>query len=700
MIPMGAVYKVYREHARADIEATLRAMRDLGLTHVVVWPAVYWWEDRGLAGYPYDTGRFILDTAGRLGLRVIMETAGQLANLEYAPDDRLRDEHFAVTAEGRPTPDNGHWYYAYLNWFHPGVQALVDEHLAGVARAYKDHPALYGWDVWNETMFESYDPYTAEAFRGWLRKKYGSLDRLNDAWDRTFTDWAQVRPSRLLWASVMPFVDYKQFHKDAVAMIAARWASRMRALDPGHPVIADNIHSALTDDGNWYERAQDDRAVARTVDEFGISLYPKNSSPAMEPHKRCLTLDAVRAAAGPFWVSEMQTHHQSIFNPASGVAAHELAWWTLEAIAHGARGVVYWKWGAFQKGLQTFGRGLVDGAGPTPRSAAVKDLCAVLASNATILEGYAPRPPRAAILYDRLAHDFTKAFTIPYAPRLSTTIYTDSLEGLYRCLWDANVPARIAYPDEVAAGRLEGCRALFVTGQLNLSPELAAGLERFAARGGLVVCDGKFGEIGDDGLLHHRPPGGLADRLGFRVGDMSADIPPLEVDGDGLRALLEGVQERREVEVSGSPARVVGRFADGATGAVASRVGEGEFLYLATHAWLACRPGTRAGAADLVASLAARHDLAPCACPCPDVRVALGESRAGTLAFAFNYGERRQEGPLELRGMAPGRWRVTALGVAGAAPVATVAVGADGRLAFALVLAPRGTAVYVATRDA
>ena len=55
-----------------------------------------------------------------------------------------------------------------------------------LAERYKNHPALGMWHVSNEYGGECHCPLCQEKFREWLRKRYGSIDALNDAWWNTF----------------------------------------------------------------------------------------------------------------------------------------------------------------------------------------------------------------------------------------------------------------------------------------------------------------------------------------------------------------------------------------------------------------------------------------------------------------------------------------------------------------------------------
>jgi beta-galactosidase GanA len=182
------------------------SIKALGMNIIVVWPGVFWWEDGIHPDYPFHTGKEILNYAEKIGLEIVMELAGQITSLEYAPDFVMKQEYLAVNENG--TLRNHVRNYDYINYFHPEVKNLIKKNFQDTAAAYKGFPALYGYDIWNETMWKSYDGFTIQVFRNWLEKKYGTIAALNDSWDRVYHDWSQIEYTSWIWASTMPMVDF------------------------------------------------------------------------------------------------------------------------------------------------------------------------------------------------------------------------------------------------------------------------------------------------------------------------------------------------------------------------------------------------------------------------------------------------------------------------------------------------------------
>src|SRR3546814_7543883 len=59
-----------------------------------------------------------------------------------------------------------------------------------MADALGHEPNVMGWQIGNEYTDESYGPDARTAWVAWLKQRYGTLDKLNDAWTTNY--WSQT----------------------------------------------------------------------------------------------------------------------------------------------------------------------------------------------------------------------------------------------------------------------------------------------------------------------------------------------------------------------------------------------------------------------------------------------------------------------------------------------------------------------------
>lgn len=685
----GTVLKIQREFTLADIRHSLESMKEIGMNTVVIWPAIYWWEDRTLPHYPFHTGRKILEIAEDLDMKIIMELEGQVTFLEYMPDFVMRPEYFAVDPDGHFTNKGPN--YGVVNYSHPEVRMLIHKTFAEAASHYKGYSSLYGYDIYNETRFESYDSFTLQAFREWLKEKYGTIGNLNDIWEKTYYDWSQIQFSNWMWASVMPVVDYNQFKKAYMGIILKEWAAVVKAVDPDHPTIADNVYASVSKDEH-YSLPQDDWNVAESVDEFGISLYPKNDAIGLSPSQRWQTLSGVHSASreGRFWISELQSHNVAMFNPFSVVHPHHLRWWCWEAISHGAKGIIYWKWDPFTKGVQTMGRGLVDTRGNyTVRALEAGSIAKVIQGHEKEFTTYDRELPKVAILYDKLNHDFTKAYSRNHGQKLSDSIYLDSLAGMYDALWEEGIPADYVIPEEIMNGTVNMYKALFISSQVNVSHELAAAIQTYAEQGGIVVCDGRFGAVDNTGMVHRVMPfGQMNEVLGYTFEDI--DPEGLDIRYGAADTHLQGYYERQMLHVYDESVEVRGTFANGDPAILLTPRGKGQIITVATFLWYGYFMEKQDSVRAFVNKLASEHGLRLHRAISSDLKISTLRGEDGLLLFIMNYGAEAVTSEVNLIEMPTEYCQIIDLYAVTSSRVAVM----QGELRFPVTVAGHGVSVF------
>ncbi len=215
----------------------------------------------------------------------------------------------------------------------PTFRELAPRLAGRLAERYGKHPALIAWHINNEYGGACYCERCEAAFRGWLRKQYGTLEALNQAWwtgfwSHTFTDWGQVVPPSLLsehhdedrteFQGIT--LDYRRFTSESILACYTAERDAIRPFSPGVPITTNLM-------GPY--KGLDYHAWAREMDVVSWDSYP---FPEMPPSEVAFRHDLMRGlkSGQPFMLME-QTPSQTNWQPynrleaAGGHAPPELA---------------------------------------------------------------------------------------------------------------------------------------------------------------------------------------------------------------------------------------------------------------------------------------------------------------------------------------------------------------------------------------
>ncbi|MBR0458797.1 MAG: beta-galactosidase [Victivallales bacterium] len=508
----GAVLLLDREDTRKEVSARCNDMRDMGMNTLVLWPPLFYEN-----GEPdLSRQKMVLDCAAEAGLSVIIELTGQVSNLEYLPDCLWKPEYAVLDEDGKPAlMQNG---LGELNYNHPEVQQILKNFFQTVIPPLMNHPALVGWDIWNETHFLSYDPITWKLFQDWLKNKYSDISALNQFWAKSYTDFSQIRRDPVTWASVTPETDWQEFRVQNLADIARQWREIVHELDPVHFVIADNVMTNPV----WseFDRGTDDRLLADAVGNFGISFYPKTGGRLLKdgsPSLRRLTFaGADMASRGKgFTVSEMQSHYYSDLFPTERVEPDELLDWCEEALFSHCRGIFFWKLRPFVSGFQCGGRGLLLADGRrSVRGDAAAQFGALLAENPSLRK---LRPAsQVSLVYDRASCSMVHAMNNRIRHIIGDAHHVRALGEMARLLHERNIPFQtVTIQDDIPDAHL-----LILPFQLVLDQAGANNLLLHLHAGGSILACAPFGDISPEGRLHKALPGGpIHDIIGVTLVD-------------------------------------------------------------------------------------------------------------------------------------------------------------------------------------
>lgn len=489
-----------------------------------------------------------------------------------------------------------------------------------LAARYGRHPGVRMWHIGNEYGQVCWCEHCADAFRAWLRARYGSLDELNRAWGTTFwsqryDEWAQVAPPRAAPYLVNPTqtLDHRRFASDQLLTLYREQRDVVVAHAPGVPVTTNLMgFHAPTDYWRW----------APHLDVVADDVYGDPAEPG-DVVRVALTHDLARGLAGgaPWMVMEQAAGAVSWRAHNVPKTTAQLRLDSLRAIARGADGSCFFQWRASVVGAERFHSALVPHAGPgSARHRAVVAHGAELARLRCVAGTRVPA--RVALVFDWSSWWAAEEPAVP-SERLRVL---PQVLAYYRPLWAAGVGV-----DVVPPGADLDAYDLVVAPQLFLVDDAhVPGLRRVVERGGVLLLGPFSGVVDRDAHVRTgRFPAPFADL----VGGSGEEYVPLPDAGVAVRSeLLRATRvhdwaERLRVDDGEALASVVGGDLDGCPLVLRRRHGTGEGWYVGAL----LEPDDVA--AVVRACLAAAGVTGPAGvAPAPDVEVV----RRGDVLFCLN----------------------------------------------------------------
>lgn len=579
-LPYGAVYYRRSNPPQKDWSRDYGRASDDGMNafrHWFMWgaveisPGTFNWE-------PYDEQ---LDLAEKHGMKTIIAEMCTSAP-EWAFRSLAHTRY--VTVDGRSLDSQMGGSSATGGW--PGLcldnpEALnaAGNFLATMVKRYRNHPALGGYDVWNECNIPSHICYcdaTQEQFRKWLQAKYASLEELGETWHRySFASWDDVTAPRTL-GPYADSLDWLEFRIDNAHRLMRWRIDLIRSIDPEHAIIAHGIAATLSGLAN---RAADDWRAAAEVEIYGYTWG--SSRHGDEPWKQYHAVDLVRAAsrgkpywhaesyAGPLWLAPNVLDKPR--NEGRIASPEDIRFWDAVSLSAGARGIFRLRWRPLLDGplFGAFGAYGLDGS-RTPRSEAVSRTGAWLRDNPQLLDS-SPVKGEVGILIAPESQLFT------YAQRGGTQPFAAALEGAYRGFFDNNIQA-----DWLRLEQLDEYDLVYLPFPLMLKEATAERLKTWVNDGGILIAEGCPAYFGDNGHVGEVQPNFGLDEV-FGATESYVEFTPdlledlvLSVNGQFVRG---GLHLQAYARTTGT---VVGTYRDGRTAAVSNVFGQGKTLLVGT----------------------------------------------------------------------------------------------------------------------
>ena len=233
-----------------------------------------------------------------------------------------------------------------------------------MAERYGQHAAVVGWQTDNELCCHdttlSASPAARDAFRTWCRERYGDIAALNRAWGNVFWsmeyaafDDIELPVGAVTETSPAHQLAWRRFASDQVVRFHDQMISVLRAHTRDQFITHNFIPMA--------ETAADNKALAKPLDFAAYDNYPLGRTdlqfadmPAERFRRYMRTghpdfatyyFDQTRALLDRgFWIMEQQPGPVNWARNNPRPAPGMVRFWTLEALAHGADCVCYFRW--------------------------------------------------------------------------------------------------------------------------------------------------------------------------------------------------------------------------------------------------------------------------------------------------------------------------------------------------------------------
>lgn len=448
-------------------------------------------------------------TLGNHGIKTIFGTP------TAAPPKWLTHKYpevLSVLATGERVNDQSRRQYSYNSLLY---RRFCREMVEALARHYRGNTNIIGWQIDNEINNEDPDDYSdnaRSAFRSWLRAKYGTLDALNErwgtvVWSQTYFDWDEIDLPFPTPAFHNPelMLDYRRFRSDSAASFLNEQAGILRRYRP---------NDFLTHNG-----------VFKNIDYYNFSrnldIYAFDNYPTFDESPRFLTgakLTLVRGLCGKFMIMEQlagpagQTY--LLRTPRPG----EARLWAMQAVAHGADGLLHFRWRTALRGAEEYWFGVLDHDNvPRERFDEFKQEGREMQIIGSQVCGSGIDSKIAVI------KDFEDEWVFDYQFLTQETDVRSVYESLFQAASEQRYNIDFVGPN----ADLSGYKLVFAPQLALMDKSLAARLQQFVAQGGALIMSAASAiKDRDNAFTMDTIPIGLTNLFGVEVHSFQTYQPP------------------------------------------------------------------------------------------------------------------------------------------------------------------------------
>ena len=440
-----------------------------------------------------------------------------------------------------------------------------------MARHYAHHPAVIGWQIDNELRgTECYCETCAELFRTWLKEKYGTLDRLNEAWGTTFWSqvynrWEEVVPPTAdqMCVSLSQMLDYSRFNSDSSIKFIEFQAGIIRKYAPHHFVTHNSpcVHWCL-----------DQNKLYRHVDFVSWDLYPHVDSDNFDT---AFGLDFHRGLRQDnIWIMEQKNGYFNYSDYNLAIEPGIVRMWAYQDIARGADAVLFYNWRSTRYNYEQNPNGILRHDG-SPRRVyyEVQRLTRELAGFGDRLIGTKVEAPVAIL------HSFDIYWAFESHKQYKNFDYRRHIMDYYKALVRLGITPDIVDP----LADLSRYKLVIAPSLMMVNEDMKRHLESYVRSGGCLVIGARSGMKTWENVTIDTPWPGLLRELAGVIVDEFEVLPDHMHNTISYKGKLYDVKvwlDLLEPETADTVAIYTRKFYAGRTAIARNRFGDGTVYYV------------------------------------------------------------------------------------------------------------------------
>ncbi|MGN0356138.1 MAG: beta-galactosidase [Muricoprocola sp.] len=365
-LQLGTCY--YPEHwDRSLWEEDLKRMSENGIETVRIAEFAWSLVEPREGEFTYEFFDEFLEVARKTGMKVIFGTP------TATPPAWLTEKYPEVLNARLDGVKFRHGMRRHYNYNSPVYQELTKRIVEKIGEHYGPHPNVIGWQIDNEINCEINEFYSESdtlAFRRFLQEKYGTLDKLNQAWgtvfwNQTYTEWDEIFvPRTTINNHVNPHhrMDYLRFVSDS----ARKWCKMQsdilrKYIKPGDFITTNGMFCHLDN-----HAMTDESLDVYTFDSYPNFAYCLDQDPlhntGLNDRNWSGKLTEVRSICEHFGIMEQQSgaNGWNTRMEAPAPKPGQLMLWSMQSVAHGADYISYFRWRTCTKGTEIYWHGILD----------------------------------------------------------------------------------------------------------------------------------------------------------------------------------------------------------------------------------------------------------------------------------------------------------------------------------------------------